>query len=90
MQWIRIQLSQKKKRKATGQHRKQKDRGRPPGGRRTAAPLVIHFENFPKKAPKNRRLRRAFKSKQTHNIFLKRQRAHLNNFMCINKKAFEL
>ena len=36
MQWIRIQLSQKKKRKATGQHGKQKDRGRPPGGRRTA------------------------------------------------------
>ena len=33
MQWIRIQLSQKKKRKATGQHGKQKDRGRPPEGR---------------------------------------------------------
>ena len=33
MRWIRIQLSQKKERKATGQHGKQKDRGRPPGGR---------------------------------------------------------
>ena len=33
--------------------------------------LVIHFEIFPKKALKNRRLWRAFKSRQTQNIFMK-------------------
>ena len=50
MQWIRIQLSQKKKRKATGQHGKQKDRGRPPGGSFLKVILMssIEFQNvFP-------------------------------------------
>ena len=48
--------------------------------------LVIHFEIFPKKALKNRRLRRAFKSRQTQNIFMKGILAHLKNLICSNKK----
>ena len=47
MQWIRIQLSQKKKRKATGQHRKQKDRGRPEGGRPRSVLVTKVTQNGP-------------------------------------------
>ena len=54
--------------------------------------LVMYFEIFLKKAPKNRRPRRAFKFKQTHNIFMKGLLAHLKNLIpvCTNKKGFEL
>ena len=52
--------------------------------------LVIHFENFPKKVPKNRRLRRAFKSKQTQGIVMKGVQVHQKNFVCTNKKTFVL
>ena len=46
-------------------------------GKSKGGGLVIHFEFFPKKALKNRRLRRAFKSRQTQNIFMKGILAHL-------------
>ncbi len=48
--------------------------------------LVIHFEKFPKKGPKNRCLRRAFKSKQTSRIFF--SKAHKKGFYVYEKENF--
>ena len=48
--------------------------------------LVIHFEKFPKKGPKNRCLRRAFKSKQTSRIFF--SKAHKKGFYVYEKGNF--
>ena len=59
-------------------------------GKSKGGVLVIHFEIFSKKALKNRRLRRAFKSRHTQNVFMKGILAHLKNFICTNKKIFEL
>ena len=59
-------------------------------GKSKGGVLVIHFENFPKKVPKNRRLRRAFKSKQTQVIVMKGVQVHQKNFTCTNKKPFVL
>ena len=59
-------------------------------GKSKGGGLVIHFENFPKKVPKNRRLRRTFKSKQTQVIVMKGVQVHQKNFICTNKKPFVL